>query len=144
MKKKIIMILTIIFIICLCLVIGVFLYKNVQENNKQVRYDEIRENVKKAVEWQISAVYPYCSIESGLKKTSRSGSYYNSSHLINQGYIKKKELLDVDNNSYCDVYVKINQDYDDIYDPRKNCKIYYKIYLKCKDYEDKGYINWGD
>lgn len=143
MKKKIIMILTIIFIISLCLILGIFLYKNIQESNKQVRYDEIRENVKKAVEWEISAVYPYCSIESGFKNTSRSGSYYNSSHLINQGYIKKNELLDVDNTSYCDVYIKINRDYDDVYDPRKNCKIYYKTYLKCKDYEDKGYVNWG-
>ena len=140
MKKKILIILTIIFI--LCLVLGIFLYKSIRENNKQARYNEIRESAKKAVEWKIRAVYPYCSIESGFKNTSRPGSHYNSSHLINQGYIKKSELLDVDNTSYCDVYVKINKEYDYVYDPRKNCKIYYKIYLKCKDYEDKGYINW--
>ena len=52
------------------------------------------------------------------------------------------ELLDVDNKSYCDTYVVIKSLYEDEYDHQNNCKIYYKIYLKCKDYEDKGYINW--
>ena len=143
MKKKIIILLSIVFVIGITIIMGIFLYKNIKENKEQARYDEIRENVKKAVEWEINAVYPYCSIASGFKKTAGPSSGHNSSHLINQGYIKKNELLDVDNNSYCDVYVKINPDYEDPYNHQKNCKIYYKIYLKCKNYEDKGYFNWG-
>ena len=46
MKKKIIIILSIIFII----IIGIFLYKNIKKNKEQTRYDEIRVNVKKADE----------------------------------------------------------------------------------------------
>ena len=114
-----------------------------KETKEQARYDEIRASVKGAVEWYISARYPYCSIASGFKETTGPSSGHNSLHLINQGYIKKDELLDIDNTSYCDVYVKINPEYDDPYNHQKNCRIYYKIYLKCKNYEDKGYINWG-
>ena len=143
MKKKIIILLLIVFLIGITIIMGIFIYKNIKENREQARYDEIRASVKEAVEWEISAVYPYCSIASGFKETSGPSSGHNSSHLINQGYIKKKELLDVDNTSYCDVYVKINPDYEDPYDHQKNCKIYYKIYLKCKNHKDKGYINWG-
>lgn len=142
MKKKMLIILSLILLISLCSIISFMIYKSKKENKEQDRYDEIRANVKKAVEWEISAVYPYCSIASGFKEPTGSSSHYNSSYLINQGYIKKNELLDIDNTSYCDVYVKINPNYEDKYDYQKNCKIYYKIYLKCKDYEDKGYINW--
>ena len=46
------------------------------------------------------------------------------------------------NKSYCDTYVVIKSQYEDEYDHQNNCNIYYKIYLKCKDFEDKGYINW--
>ena len=118
------MALTIVFVIGITIIMGIFLYKNIKENKEQARYDEIRANVKKAVEWQISAVYPYCSIASEFKEPTGPSSHYNSSHLINQGYIKKNELLDVDNTSYCDVYVKINPDYEDPYDHQQNCKIY--------------------
>ncbi len=108
------------------------------------RYDEIRESVKKAVEWNIGAQYPKCSIAKEFRETDSPGSFYNSSFLINNGYIKKSELLDVDEKSYCDVYVDINTFYEDPLDHQKNCEVYYKIYLKCKDYEDEGYINWGN
>ena len=88
MKKKIIMMLSIVFIIVITIIIGIFLCKNIKENKEQARYDEIRASVKEAVEWEISAVYPYCSIASGFKETAGPSSRHNSSHLINQGYIK--------------------------------------------------------
>jgi len=143
MKKRIIIVLSIVFMICMTVIMSTLLYKNTKENKEQARYKEIRANVKKAVEWEISAVYPYCQIASGFKETTGPSLHHNSPHLINQGYIKKEELLDVDNTSYCDVYVKINPDYEDPYNHQKNCKIYYKIYLKCKNHKDKGYFNWG-
>ena len=68
----------------------------------------------------------------------------NSSFLINNGYIKKEELLDIDNKSYCDVYVDISTEYKDKLDHQRDCKIYYKIYLKCNEYADKGYIDWNE
>ena len=137
--KKILISILIIFLICGC---NKEKEINKEDNNK--RYNEIKESIKKAVEWQISAQYPSCTNEGVFNDELNvsSGKHENSSFLINNGYIKMDELLDVDNKSYCDTYVVIKSLYEDEYDHQNNCKIYYKIYLKCKDYEDKGYINW--
>lgn len=146
MKKKNIIMLSIILVMIICLMISFILYKNYkanQEDKAQERYAEIKESVKNAVEWNMNAMYPSCSISKEFKQTTSPGLFYNSSFLINNGYIKKSELFDIDNVSYCDVYVDINTYFEDPLDHQNNCEIYYKIYLKCKDYEDKGYINWG-
>ena len=146
MKKGLIVILILLVI---SFIIGFIFYKNNKDNEnerlkkEQKIYDEIRESVKDAVEWNISAMYPKCSISYEFKETTSPGRHYNSWFLINNGYIKQNELLDVDGESYCDVYVDINTYYEDELDHQNNCEIYYKIYLKCKDYEDEGYINWG-
>ena len=145
MKKKIMTSILIVLVLIIGLSICLILYKEEQEKQKkkaQERYDEIIERVNKAVEWNISAQYPKCSISKGFKETP-TGTIYNSKFLINNGYIKKEELLDVDNKSYCDVFVDINHHYENPLDHQNNCEVYYKIYLKCKNYEDKGYFNWG-
>ena len=137
--KKVILSILIIFLIFGC---NKEKEINKEENNK--RYNEIKESIKKAVEWQISAQYPSCTnkgIYSDELNVS-SGKHENSSFLINNGYIKMDELLDVDNKSYCDTYVVIKSEYQDEYDHQNNCNIYYKFFLKCKDYEEKGYMNW--
>ena len=115
--------------------------ENIKDDSN--RYEEIKESVRKAVEWNISAQYPGCSIATKYDKSAKNGTYYNSKTLIKNGYIKKEELLDIDGKSYCDIYVKINVKYDDPYDHLHNCETSYKIYLKCNDYEDKGYVDWG-
>lgn len=147
MKKKIIIAVLIILVIGISISISISicsaLYKDKQKNNEQERYVQIKESTKKAVEWNIKAHYPGCSVSKDFKEGNGSGTHYNSSFLINQGYIKKSELLDVDNESYCDVYVDIKTYFQDPLDQQRNCEIYYRIYLKCKNYEDKGYINWG-
>lgn len=142
MKKKLLIIVS-IFVFMIILFLGIFFYNSWQEKKEQARYAEIKESVKKAVEWNISAQYPYCNISKDFRETSFPGSFYNSSFLIDNGYIKKEELLDIDGKSYCDVYVDINTYYEDPLNHQKNCEIYYKIYLKCNNYKDKGYINWG-
>ena len=148
MKKKVV----IPIIIFLILIIGIFtsltLYKMYKEEAKkhelkaQARYSEIKENVKKAVEWNIRAQYPKCEISKEFKETNQ-GTYYNSSFLIKNGYIKKEEFLDIDEESYCDVYVDINNYFENPLDHQNNCEVYYNIYLKCKDYKDNGYKNIG-
>ena len=148
MKKKVI----ISIIIFLILTIGIFtsltlhrMYREEQEKQElkaRARYSEIKESVKKAVEWNINAQYPNCSITKENKDATPRG-YYNSSFLIKNGYIKKDELLDVDNKSYCSVYVEIYVYFENPLDHQNNCEAYHKIYLKCKDYKDKGYKNRG-
>lgn len=146
MKKKNLIILSVILVIIVCLLFSFKLYKTNQENKTKIqnqeRYNEIKESVKKAVHKNISAMYPGCLISKDFKKKEFLGTQYNSSFLINNGYIKKSELLDVDKESYCDVFVDINLDYKDPLDHQHNCEVYYKIYLKCKNYKDAGYINW--
>ena len=137
MNRNKIMIVILISVVLL-FVIFIMLYNKYEKNKEQQRYNEIRENVKAAVELNINAMYPNCKISDGFKK-DLSGSYYNSSFLINNGYIKKEELLDVDKKSYCDVYVDIKSEYEDELEHQRDCK----IYLKCNNFEDKGYINWG-
>ena len=145
MKKKIIIVLLMIIVIAIsmsCYIINKKEKEEMKLKKAQERYAEIRENVKKAVKWNIGAQFPNCEISKEFKETS-TGTFYNSKFLINNGYIKKEELLDVDNESYCDVFVDIKSEFENPLDNQNNCKIYYKIYLKCKDYKDKGYEDWG-
>ena len=64
MNKKKIMIVMVILIV-LCIAISLILYNKYEKdkkNREQQRYNEIRESVKTAVEWNINAMYPYCEI----------------------------------------------------------------------------------
>ena len=139
MRKKIKFIIIPLIILLVTFLSFILLNRYNKSNEKKLnenRYDEIRKSVEKAVKWNIGAMYPNCEISDGFKDLS--GTHYNSSFLIN-----KEELLDINNKSYCDVYVDIRTEYKDKLDHQRDCKIYYKIYLKCNEYVDKGYINWG-
>ncbi len=140
--KKIIIILLILILTVFGVLLGFKIKKDREEKNNQIRYQEIKENVKKAVIWNISAQCPKCTIDDNFKDSDSNASItsYNSSFLIGNGYIKKEELLDIDKTSYCDVYVKIKVYYDNPSDHQQNCTANYKIYLKCQKYKDKGYI----
>lgn len=150
MKKKIIIFVSTVLVIILAIVV-VFQKHNedikTNKDNNDKRYLEIKENTKKAVEWNIKAMYPNCPITDTFdddKNANTSGTHYNASFLISNGYIKKDELIDIDGKNYCDVYVVIQANFEDPQDHQKNCSTAYKIYLKCKDYKDKGYIDWGN
>lgn len=146
MKKKLILLLSIILVMIICLVIGSILYTSYRtnrENKSQERYSEIKGSVMKAVEWNLKVQDPNCLITKEFNEKASFSSHYNSSFLINNGYIKKSELLDIDNKSHCDVYVEIYKYSEDSLSQQHNCNVYYKTYLKCKDYEDKGYIRWS-
>lgn len=120
-------------------------YELPQKNDDSKKYEQIKENVKIAVEKSLKVQYPSCPIKDVYDENLKAGGrHYNSSFLISNGYIKKSELLDVDNQSYCDVYVDIKAHYENEYDHQNNCNVYYKIYLKCNNYEDAGYINWEE
>ena len=144
MKKKNIIIISvlIIFISLIVLRFVFFNKKNVNEITSEERYKEIRESAKKAAEWHLKATQPYCVI--GDSKEKKKYSHMNSRFLINNGYIKKEELLDIDGESYCDIYVRIYDRFEDELDHQHNCYVSYKLYLKCNGYEEKGYFDWGD
>ena len=140
MKNKFIISLLIILIIVISISFCFIVYKNYKEDKELKRYTEIRESSKKAAEWYLGAIYPNCLISNGTSETYTFRGTENSSWYINQGYIKRKELLDIDKESYCDIHVKHSAYFENPLDLQKNCKVYYQIHLKCKNYEDKGYV----
>ena len=143
-KKSMIVLITLIVVIGICITAICIINKS-KKNKVQDRYKEIRESAKKAVDWYIGASQPYCVI--GDKKEKKKYSHSNSSFFINNGYIKKDELLDVDGVNYCDIYVVVYRYIDEsisLEAYKNDCEINYKIYLKCNDYKDKGYIDWGN
>jgi len=117
------------------LIDGELVYENEME-----RYAEIRESVKKASEHYLRALNPNCSISNENGETNAPGTAFNASWLLSNGLIKKNELLDIDKKSYCDVHVKSTSYFENPLDYQRNCAVYYQIYLKCKNYEDKGYV----
>ena len=139
MKKKFVKLLLILIIVT-SVVFTFVIYKNYKENKEQKRYAEIRESVKKASEHYLHALYPNCVVSKGINKTYTPGEFFNSSWLLSNGLIKKNELLDIDKKSYCDAHVKAMAYFENPLVHQKNCEVYYKIYLKCKNYEDKGYV----
>ncbi len=136
MKKKIIIFLILVF----CLIGVIFIYVVNRNIKRQERYNEIKENIKKGVEWNLNAIYPKCSLITKHDEKERHLGTFHSIDLINEGYIKKEELLDIDKKSYCDAFVEIFKTSNESTEQNK-CKIRYKIYLKCKNYEDNGYLN---
>lgn len=145
MKKKTIIILLIILVLAICLIIGINLYnkreiKKTESTTKFVdnieeRRASIEESVVNAVEKNIKAQYPSCPISKEYKGENYPQDKYDSSFLINNGYIKKSELLDIDDNSYCEINASVIPYYENPQDYQNNCEVYYKIKLKCLDYE---------
>lgn len=93
------------------------------------RYDEIKNNIDKELERYMKLVSPNCQ---------KGGSTLLITHktLVINGGMDKEILLDVDNKSYCGVYVDTSCPEDGVND--------WKIYLSCNDYKDKGYKKWDE
>ena len=81
MKKRIYIIFTILLLVII-VISSILIIKNNNDKKFKVkyekRYDEIREGVKKAVEWNIKASYPKCPITNNNKEPKGAGMYYNS------------------------------------------------------------------
>lgn len=147
MKKKNIIIISIFSLVIITIVVSLFFINKKEDKGitAEERYKEIKESAKKAAEWHLKATQPYCVI--GDSKEKKRYSHMNSRFLINNGYIKKEELLDVDGESYCDIYVVEYRYIDEsisLESYKNDCEVNYKVYIKCKDYEDKGYVDWGN
>ena len=92
------------------------------------RYDEIRDEIDKELEKYMSLVSPNCQQGNG-------GQLITHETLVFNGGMDKDVLLDIDNESYCGLYVKTSCPKDGINE--------WKIYLSCNDYEDEEYIEWA-
>lgn len=127
MKKKIILLITFVFVI----IIGSLLFINIknyikQEQNKK-RYEEIKQNIDNELKRYMYVIAPKCYPDSGTPLVTHRDLVYNAG-------MDKEKLLDIDGKSYCKAYIKTK------------CveigKWNWDIMINCKDYTDKGYIEW--
>lgn len=126
--KKIILYIIVCILFILIFFVGVFCYLKYEEN---MRYEKILKDFEDAVIWKLDATGMSKKIcEPNVTKKS----IISSKHLIQQGYLKKESMVDINEMSYCSAYAK-TFDTDD-------CGVDYKIYLKCKNFETSGYIGW--
>lgn len=127
MKKNVFKIILIIILVVI-FIAGILGYQKYKENK---RYEEIIKDFEKALIWNLDATGVSKKI---CKPNVTKRGTTSATHLIQQGYLKKESMLDVDNKSYCKAYADTFR--------TKDCSIDYKIYLKCKNYETSGYAGW--
>ena len=105
---------------------------NKEENNNE-RYNEIKKDFEYALIKMLD-VTGISNITSGCDENTSKGTITSSTFLINNGYLKKDKMKDIDNKSYCEAVAVTYKTND--------CGIDYNIYIKCKDYIDVGYNLW--
>lgn len=127
MRKKIIIKILLVFLI----IIGGILFVRFRENKiheqYKKRYEEIKKNIDKELERYMYIIAPNCQLDSGTPLITHQDLVYNAG-------MDKEKLLDIDGKSYCKAYIKTK------------CveigKWNWDIMISCKDYTDKGYIDW--
>ena len=115
---------TLLNILVISLIIFCFIL--IIKNNEKKRYLEIKNSFNNAVQKEIDATfvvkdYYNCNVAVNNYKVG-------SEFLISQGYLKKKDMLDIDKVSYCTGYANVFMG--------ENCNLKYKTYIKCKNYAD--------
>lgn len=127
MKKKIIITILLIFSIIIGSILFVNIRNHVVEEQNKKRYEEIRKNIDTELKRYMYVIAPKCYPENGTPLLTHQDLVYN-------GGMDKEKLLDVDKKSYCKAYIKTR------------CvevgKWNWDIYISCKKYTDKGYIDW--
>lgn len=90
-------------------------------------YDQMKKDIEEETLRYLSITAPNCSMTPII---------IDEESLIVQAGMDKKKLLDIDNQSYCKVTIKSVCD--------ESSKWQLDIKLSCRDYEDEGYIDWGN
>jgi len=124
-RKKVLFILIVFVIIGSIFLIKDYFYRQTQLQH-QKRYEEIRNDVDREMQKYIYLTSPKC--------TKGSATHITHKELVYNRGMDKEKFLDVDGKSYCKVYV------DSVC--VEDGKWEWKVYLSCKDYEDKGYKDW--
>ena len=103
------------------------------KNNNKERYEEIKIDFEEALIKMLDAT-GLSNKNHGCDDNTSKGTFISSDFLINNGYLKKEKMKDINNKGYC-IAVAVTYKKDD-------CGVGYDIYLKCEDYEEDGYYSW--
>lgn len=128
-RKKRFIIIIIIFLLLLVfgIIISVNYIKKQTKIKEQERYAEIKNDIDKELERYMYVIAPKCYPENGSPLITHQDLVYNAG-------MNKDKLLDIDEKSYCKVYVKTK------------CVEYGKwewnTMISCKNYKDKGFFDW--
>jgi len=127
MKKKIIITIFLIFFIIIGSILFVNIRNHVVEKQNKKRYEEIKRDIDTELKRYLYVIAPKCQPNSGTPLITHQDLVYNAG-------MNKEKFLDIDKKSYCKAYIKTR------------CvevgKWNWNIYISCKDYTDKGYIDW--
>ena len=128
MKKKLfILILIIIFIVTAGMLFVEYRNCKIKKQNTK-RYGEIKKDIDNELKRYMYIIAPKCYPENGALLLTHQDLVYN-------GGMDKEKFLDVDGKSYCKAYIKTKC--------AEIGKWTWKITISCKDYTDKGYIDWA-
>ena len=122
-KRKIIILIITLLIISGC---------NIKENNNE-RYNGIKKDFEEALIKMLEAT-GLSNKDTGCEDNTSKSSIISSTFLINNGYLKKEKMRDIDGNNYCEATAVTYKTND--------CGVDYNIYIKCKDYIDDEYNSW--
>ena len=122
MKKIIIFIVSILIFIATIFIVLNFLAGEAEEK----RYDEIKEKASDAVRWYLKA-----SNKINVEREEPKEEFVQFSFLISHGYLKREDIIDINNINTCDGYVVYRIENKEV-----TC---IKPYLKCKNYESSDY-----
>ena len=131
MKKKILIIIIILITITTIITALILFNSKRQKELNNKKYEEILNALEEALIWEMDAT----DISDKRNCGSPISGSLTSEYLISQGYLKREDMKDVDNKSYCNGLAKIRR--------KDGCKVKYKLYISCKDYETKkeGYVD---
>ncbi len=122
MKKFIIFIVSILIFIAAIFLVLNFLAGEAEKK----RYDEIKEKASDAVRWYLKA-----SNDINVDREEPKEFFVQFSFLISKGYLKREDLMDINNINTCDGYVVYRIENKEV-----TCL---KPYIKCKNYVSSDY-----
>jgi hypothetical protein len=122
LKKLVITAIAIIIFISSIIVLLNFFANKADEK----RYKEINESANEAALWYLKA-----SNEIDVEREGIEENYIPFSFLISQGYLKRKDIVDINNINNCDGYITYKIENKEV-----TC---INTFIKCKNYETENY-----
>ncbi len=117
------------------LLISVVLLFSGCNNSNEEKYQEIKNKFEDALIKQLDAT-GLSNKNHGCDLSTSKSIIVDVDSLIQNGFLKREDIKDIDDKSYCDVVAKTYK--------KDDCGVGYDIYLKCKDYQDEGYYSWDN